>query len=221
MRNIVLAILLFTCVSLAAQDNGWKLTATDADAAYVGAPVANGGIGILPWKEPFSVRHVILNHVFENGGKHGVSRVLRGINPFLLSLKVDDVAVEGKNIAGWRQEIDMKAAAHITSFDALNKVKVKYSICALRNMPYAGMIQVEIKALENCAVQVLQRTEVPKEYGVPDTVYTKMKGGQAGQYVVSVSAPSRYGTHKVTGSAGFVYDFGRDFAERAVFFARG
>ena len=53
MRNIVLAILLFTCVSLAAQDNGWKLTATDADAAYVGAPVANGGIGILPWKEPF------------------------------------------------------------------------------------------------------------------------------------------------------------------------
>ena len=41
MRNIVLAILLFTCVSLAAQDNGWKLTATDADAAYVGAPACH------------------------------------------------------------------------------------------------------------------------------------------------------------------------------------
>lgn len=116
------------------------------------------------------------------------------------------MSVEEKNITGWRQEIDMKAAVHITSFDALNKVKVKYSIRALRNMPYAGMIQVEIKALENCAIQVLQRTEVPKEYGVLDTVYTKMKGGQAGQYVVSVSAPSRHGTHRVTGSAGFVYE---------------
>ena len=206
MRNTFLTILLCACMSLAAQNNGWKLTATDTGATYVGAPVANGGIGILPWKEPFSVRHVVLNHVFESGGRHGVSRVLRGINPFLLSLKVDDVSVEEKNITGWRQEIDMKAAAHITSFDALNKVKVKYSIRALRNMPYAGMIQVEIKALENCAIQVLQRTEVPKEYGVLDTVYTKMKGGQAGQYVVSVSAPSRHGTHRVTGSAGFVYE---------------
>lgn len=206
MRNTFLTILLCACMSLAAQNNGWKLTATDTGATYVGAPVANGGIGILPWKEPFSVRHVVLNHVFESGGRHGVSRVLRGINPFLLSLKVDDVSVEEKNITGWRQEIDMKAAAHITSFDALNKVKVKYSIRALRNVPYAGMIQVEIKALENCAIQVLQRTEVPKEYGVLDTVYTKMKGGQAGQYVVSVSAPSRHGTHRVTGSAGFVYE---------------
>ena len=37
MRNIVLAILLFTCVLLAAQDNGWKLTATDAAARTVAA----------------------------------------------------------------------------------------------------------------------------------------------------------------------------------------
>ena len=38
--------------------DGWKLYCHDFDAAYTGAPVANGTIGILPWKEPFSVKHL-------------------------------------------------------------------------------------------------------------------------------------------------------------------
>lgn len=206
MRTAFLTILLFFSAFLSAQETTWKLITTEADINYVGSPVANGGIGILPWKEPFSVRHVILNHVFENGGRQGVSRVLRGINPFLLSLKIDGTTVDAANIAGWRQEIDMRAALHTTAFKALGKTEVEYSICALRNMPYAGMIRVRIKALQDCAVEVLQRTEIPKEYGVPDTACTKMRGGQAGQYVISVSAPSRYGAHTVTSSAGFVYD---------------
>lgn len=42
----------------------WKIQAVDYQGTYYGAAVANGGIGILPWKEPFSVRHVMLNHVF-------------------------------------------------------------------------------------------------------------------------------------------------------------
>ena len=67
----------------------WQLHASDISAPYVGAPMANGGIGILPWKEPFSVRQVILNHVFDTDGPQGVSRVLKGINPCLLSMDVE------------------------------------------------------------------------------------------------------------------------------------
>ena len=70
-------------------DTLWQLHASDINAPYVGAPMANGGIGILPWKEPFSVRQVILNHVFDTDGPQGVSRVLKGINPFLMSMDVD------------------------------------------------------------------------------------------------------------------------------------
>lgn len=208
MRNVILGLLFGSCTMLSAQDKGWKLAATEPDETYVGAPVANGGIGILPWKEPFSVKHVILNHVFENGAEYGISRVLKGINPFLLSISIDTKEVNGKNITGWKQEIDMKAATHTTSFEVLDKADVKYTICALRNMPYAGMIQVEVKALQDCSLQVFQQMEVPKEYGESEITFTKLKGGNAGQYVMSTSASSRYGTHRVTGSAGFVYDKG-------------
>lgn len=197
---------MFVSILLNAKDKGWKLIATVPGDDYVGAPVANGGIGILPWKEPFSIKHVILNHVFENGGGHGVSRVLKGINPFKLTLSVDGESIGDKNITGWRQEVDMKAATHTTSFEASKKVDVKYSIYALRNMPYAGMIRVEVKANHDCSLQILQQTEVPEEYGQSEVSYTKMRGGKPGQYIMSVSAASHYGTHRVTGSAGFLYE---------------
>lgn len=206
MKTCFIFILLFLSVCLHATDTGWKLVANNPYDSYVGAPVANGGIGLLPWKEPFSVRHVILNHVFENGGEHGVSRVLRGINPFKLRMEVDGREVNEQNIDSWRQEIDMKRATHTTSFAVPQKMEVKYEVMALRNMPYAGMILVEATALTDCHLQVTQHTEVPDEYAAPSMACTKLEGGQAGQYVLSVSAPSRYGTHRVTGSAGFVFD---------------
>lgn len=68
--------------SIFAKDNGWQLHASDINSEYVGAPVANGRIGILPWKEPFSIRHVVLNHVFDADAHNGISQVLYGINPF-------------------------------------------------------------------------------------------------------------------------------------------
>lgn len=34
----------------------WQLHTSDIHADYVGAPMANGGIGLLPWKEPFSIQ---------------------------------------------------------------------------------------------------------------------------------------------------------------------
>ena len=34
----------------------WQLHTSDIHADYVGVPMANGGIGLLPWKEPFSIQ---------------------------------------------------------------------------------------------------------------------------------------------------------------------
>lgn len=68
MKNLF--IVFFCLVSVLAikangQESLWKIQAVDYQGTYYGAAVANGGIGILPWKEPFSVRHVMLNHVFD------------------------------------------------------------------------------------------------------------------------------------------------------------
>ena len=83
MKNLF--IVFFCLVSVLAikangQESLWKIQAVDYQGTYYGAAVANGGIGILPWKEPFSVRHVMLNHVFDAAAPQDVSRVLRGIS---------------------------------------------------------------------------------------------------------------------------------------------
>ena len=149
------------------QDNLWKIQATDYYGTYFGAAVANGGIGILPWKEPFSVRHVMLNHVFDAAAPQDVSRVLRGINPFNLQMQIDGQRVSGDNISGWGQCIDMKAATHDTHFTYGGKADISYSICALRNIPYAGLVRVEVAALEDMYLSVENPIEVPDEYKNP------------------------------------------------------
>lgn len=154
-------------------DTLWQLHASDINAPYVGAPMANGGIGILPWKEPFSVRQVILNHVFDTDGPQGVSRVLKGINPFLMSMDVDGKEVNTECITNWKQCVDMKEATHNSSFRAAGKVDVGYSICALRNMPYAGLIRVDVKALSDVSLKVAARMDIPQEYSQPTQRFRK------------------------------------------------
>ena len=81
MRKILFLLLLlsgFQSPKAKENPNLWQLTTTDVQSLYVGTPMSNGGIGILPWREPFSVRHVILNHVFDADRERGVSRVLKG-----------------------------------------------------------------------------------------------------------------------------------------------
>ncbi|MBO8474261.1 MAG: hypothetical protein IAB91_03090, partial [Bacteroidetes bacterium] len=126
--------------------DGWVIETDDYEAHYTGVPVANGILGILPWKEPFSVRHIILNNVSERLAPDQVNRTVRGINPFGLSMEVDGNAEY--DISDWRQRIDMKNAEHVTEFAADGKVMVRYSFTALRNLPYSMLLRVEVTALE-------------------------------------------------------------------------
>ena len=146
-KYLFISFFILSVFTSTAQNNDWKIEANNT-TNYVGTPVANGGIGILPWSEPFSIRHIILNHVFDSDGPRGISRVLRGINPFLLTLELDGEQITKDNIKDWKQVVDMKEATHNTSFTGLNKAEISYSICALRNMPYAGLIRVNVKALD-------------------------------------------------------------------------
>lgn len=46
----------------------------------ISGAAVNSGIGLLPWKEPFSVKYVILNHVLENGDEQIVFASYEGID---------------------------------------------------------------------------------------------------------------------------------------------
>ncbi len=134
---LLLLLLGANCLPVAADEADlWKLSTTDKRSHYVGAPMANGGSGMLPWREPFSVRQVVLNHVFDAEHERGVSRVLKGINPFLLSMEIGGKKIGMNNISQWQQTVDMKNAMLCSSFVADGKAEVTYQICALRNMLY-------------------------------------------------------------------------------------
>jgi hypothetical protein len=161
-------VLAFSCSfwgEISAQNNNWDIRATDVNAEYIGAPVANGGIGILPWKEPFSIRHVVLNHVFDADEPQGISKVLYGINPFVLEMKVNGETVSLQNISKWQQTINLKEAAHSTQFIVNNEVIVNYSIFALRNMPYSGLIKIDLEALNDVDLQFTN--SITEDYRYP------------------------------------------------------
>ena len=61
MRKLNLLILVFirsfkAMRAVTSEKDFWQLHNSDIHADYVGAPMANGGIGLLPWKEPFPIQ---------------------------------------------------------------------------------------------------------------------------------------------------------------------
>lgn len=215
MKNIIakLCFCLFLCccvqTPVRARDGEstlWQLHTSDLHSPYVGAPMANGRIGILPWREPFSVQHVILNHVFDTDGPQGVSRVLKGINPFLLSMEVDGKKTDTCSISDWEQMIDMKEATHHTRFVADNKVEVAYHLCALRNMPYAGLIRVELKALSDLSLKFSTRMDIPREYAAPVKRFRKLMADRTEMHMLQAFATSRYKHREVSASSAFLFD---------------
>lgn len=192
----------------------WQLTTTDMQSHYVGTPMANGGIGILPWREPFSVKHVILNHVFDADRERGVSRVLKGINPFLLSMKIDGNEIGLNNIAQWKQTIDLKEALHQSEFIADGKAEVSYALCALRNMPYAGMIRVTVKALQEIDMKVATHMEIPDEYSSSRRKFHDTESDGIKVYMLHSYASSPWRNQQVASSSAFLFESGKEIIPR-------
>lgn len=212
MKRIILFILLLFGIGLSTfakvSKDLWQLSASDYKASYVGAPVANGGIGILPWKEPFSVRQVILNHVFdENVKSEGISQVLKGINPFLLDMELNGETIDAACISNWLQVIDMKEAVHTTQFQVNDKAEIFYDIRALRNMAYAGMIRVKVKALCDLNLKVVHRMDVPDSYVEPQSYFRirRPRGSDSDMDIFRISALSKYRGVEVAAAAGFFF----------------
>lgn len=210
-KTLCLLLLVTTASINAANDNekGWTLSCNNYQTDYTGAPVANGTIGILPWQEPFSVRHLILNHVFELNDKSGVNCTVRGINPFNIIMTVDGQKIDAKNMADWNQQINMREATHNTTFTADGKVKVSYSIAALRNMPYAAIFNIKLKALKNTEIEFSNAMTVPQEeYQTPRHLHKSYDAGAIRVNILQTNALTKHGRYDVSASTLFIFDKG-------------
>lgn len=190
LTTIIISLLTLSTAEAATSDK-WQIEATNREN-YTGAPVANGVIGILPWKEPFSVRHVIMNHVFDHDRESGVMKVLKGINPFELTMRVDGEVVKEGNVTEWQQTIDMRQATHNTRFKAPKGVEVTYTVAALRNLPHAGLISVRLRAEQDVRIEIENTIDIPTEYGDQKQTIKQMllKGVETEVFSASASSPT-------------------------------
>ena len=216
----LLFLLLCTCRALTtmagdapATDPAWQIATHTYAAPYHGVTLANGGIGILPWREPFSVRRVMLNHVFDADAPHGISRILQGLNPFVLQVSIDGRNVAETSVTEWSQTLDMREAVLRTAFVADGRARIAYDIRALRNMPYAGLIRVEVEAIDDLFLSVANTTDTPGDYaGSESSAHEVTVDGTRIRYR-RTWAPARHRGTVVSASAALLFDPARTVAQ--------
>ena len=197
-----LSLLLATFVS--AQQDGWQMTVKNQEN-YTGIVLANGRIGILPTVKPFGVEHVILNHVFDRDEQQGVSRVLQGMNFGNLEMEIDGELITQKEMSNWSQTFDLKAASLTTSFQYRDKAQIAYTIYALRNVPYAGYIDVVVEATEAIQIKVAGGIETPVDYTPITSTFKTLRDLESTLPILQTVASSPTGKHKLSASATFVW----------------
>lgn len=154
MRRLLLFI--FALLPLCSYADGWSIE-TSSRKPYSPATMANGELGVVVGSKPFTIEQIIVGSSYERGCADRVSRILSGINPLGLTMLTDGTDREAKS---WSQSIDLRRAVHTTRFSTKD-AEVAYSVRALRNMPYAIMIEVEVKALRNTKIEFQNRHSIP------------------------------------------------------------
>lgn len=152
-KSIILCLALLVCGISEASDR-WTITADSSCEKYYGVMVGNGGIGIVPFNKPFSIKKAVINHVFDADGTDGVSKAVSGFNPMAITASIDGTPVDETSATEFSQTLDMRHAVHSTTFTVAGKAQIKYDIRALRQLAYAGMTVVEVKALDNIHLEL-------------------------------------------------------------------
>lgn len=140
----------------------WEIKAEKIDPNnYYGITVANGMIGIVSSHEPMRVKDVVLNGVYDNYQRGRVSNILKTFNHVNMYLDVDKRRVSRTDISNYQQSLNMKEAMLVTTFDVGDKLQVKHTVMALRNLPFTALSIVELKAKKAVEVTPMSVIEAP------------------------------------------------------------
>ncbi len=188
------------------QDTPWLVEALKIDPTnYYGVTVANGMIGLVSSAQPMCVKDVVLNGVYDNYQRGRVSNILKSFNHVNIFMDVDGVRVDGKNISGFTQTVDMKNAALVTHFSFGNKIRVKHSMVALRHLPYCSMVQIEIEAISDVRVSPMSVIEAPDHLADVRNFYSIIDRPHVKIPLLTSVAKSPTGKHTLAASNSFVF----------------
>ncbi len=200
MRKLV-SILAFLSLSLTAlAQEGWVMEATSR-RDYNGATMANGRLGVVTDDRPFAAREIVLAGVFDKEGWNGVSRVARGPVFLNMELTVDGKKVEDRDFSGWNQVFDLRKAQLTTNVTLKGKASFRYTVMALRHLPYNAMSVVEVTPEKDITLKV------ENVYGIPEEMSDAQASfGEGAQLVYQLNAATRTKMHRVSSSSMFMFD---------------
>lgn len=152
-KLITISFLLLSHSCLLFAQEEWTVTANNINPGnYYGVTVANGMIGIVSSAEPLKVKDVVLNGAFDTYGRGRVSNILKTFDFANMDLDVDGRRLSRVEISNYVQVLNMKNASLTTTLDYKDKLSVKYTVRALRHLPFTAMIDVELTAKKDCEV---------------------------------------------------------------------
>lgn len=204
-KLLILSLLIAHSALLKAQDP-WIVKADKINPSnYYGVTVANGMIGIVSSPEPLKVKDVVLNGAFDTYGRGRVSNILKTFEFANMDLEVDTRRLGRADISNYEQSLDMKNAILTTTFDYQDKVSVKYSVMALRHLPFTMMIDVEVKAKKDCEITPHSVMSAPDMLRDVKNSYALIDRPHALIPLMTSVAKSPTGRHTLAASNSFIF----------------
>ena len=197
----IISILTFLSLALSAvAQEGWVMEASSREN-YHGATMANGRLGVVTDDRPFKAREIVLAGVFDKEHETGVSCVASGPVFLNMELTVDGDKVQDKDFTGWSQTFDLKKAQLTTDVELKGRASFKYTVLALRHLPYNAMSIVEVVPHKDITLKVENVYGLPAEMNDP-----KASFGEGAQLVYQLNAATRTRVHRVSSSSMFMFD---------------
>lgn len=204
LKNLFLVALVFS--TAAYSQDPWKLRSDiKPGMEYYGVTVANGMIGIVSSPEPFKVKDVVLAGAYDLYGRGRVSNFLRSFNLLNMYLDIDGMRIDGKNVQGMEQELDMKEAAFRTRFEVGDKATVEYKYYSLRHLPYTVLMDVEIRAKKDMTIGGASVMEAPDALRDVENYYNEIDRPHVVISLLTSTAKSPTGKLQMCASNTFLF----------------
>lgn len=206
MKRLLLLFIFLPLVMAAQPDPAWRIEATNIDPGhYFGITVANGMVGLVSSPMPMKVKDVVLNGVYDDYQRGRVSNILKTFNHLNMNLEVNGRRIGLSDIRDYRQVLDMRRAALITTFRVGEALSVRHTLMALRHLPYTAMAMVELTATRDVVVTPMSVIEAPDHLMGIKNLYSEIDRPHARIPLLSSVAKSPSGRHTVAVSNSIIF----------------
>lgn len=197
-------LLLFTSTCFA--QDAWKITASNVDTKnYYGVTVANGMIGIVSSPEAFKVKDVVLAGAYDLYGRGRVSNFLKSFNLLNMYMEVDGRRLSNSDVNSLQQSLDMKTANFTTSFNYKDIATVSYTYYALRQLPYAVLMDITVTAKKDFNLGSASVMEAPDALKDVQNYYNEIDRPHTTISLLTSTAKSPTGKLLMCASNAFIF----------------